>query len=67
MALSNRQSRLIRFIARVDQQIAEGEALLLESLTSEDLHLVVDRVAKLQDIRFRAEERLRSFLQNGVQ
>jgi hypothetical protein len=29
--------------------------------------LVIDRVAKLQDIRLRAEERLRACLQSGVQ
>jgi hypothetical protein len=57
MYYSDRRSRLA-LLVYLDQQIAEGESLLLEPLSTDDVRRVVDQVARYRRIRARVCEQL---------
>jgi hypothetical protein len=62
---SDHQSRLA-LLAYIDQQIAEGESLLLKPLNMDDLRRVVDQVAKFRRIRGRICEQLAGECQDSI-
>jgi hypothetical protein len=58
MTFSNRQSMLLRILARLDQQIARVEAILLAPLSGDFAHRTVDQLATLESMRLEIESKL---------